>query len=195
MAKQKTRQKELDPAVWMPRGEAARILHVSRMTISRWESQQLRATSTIDPWGRTTWFVNVADVERLRLERLGPKMAELESLVLSELEEGKTAINIVRTHPHVTLEDVQRIRDLASHLSGALIVQPAEASELRVLLDANVVDGPSLVRHVRALVERVEMLAARLSGALSTDGNDGRAKSLTSTPTIGSTHNPRKGGS
>lgn len=159
--KRRPRQNELDPATWMPRGEAARILHVSRMTISRMQGRQLGSTSIRDESGRTVWFVNVADLERVRLERLGPRMAELEALVLSELAQGRTASEIVRgNNRHVTLEDIQRVRDLDAHLSGAIVVHPAEASELRQLLDASVFDGPSLVQHVRAVVERLEMLAA-----------------------------------
>jgi hypothetical protein len=157
------------------------------------QGRQLRATSTRDESGRTVWFVNVADLERVRLERLGPRMAELESLVLAELAQGKTASEIVRANSrHVTLEDIQRIRDLDAHLSGAIVVHPAEASELRQLLDASVVDGPSLVRHVRTVVERVEMLATRVATALTTEG---RAKHLSSTPTIAPVGDPRKGSS
>ena len=56
---------------------------------------------------------------------------------------------ILRDGHHVTLADIQRIRDLDAHLSGAFTVQPAEATELRQSLDADVIDGPSLVTRVR----------------------------------------------
>jgi hypothetical protein len=57
------------------------------------------------------------------------------------------------------------IRDLDVHLSGAFTVHPDEAFELRQLLDLDVVDGASLVRRVRDVVMRVEMLAMRVTNA------------------------------
>jgi hypothetical protein len=90
-------------------------------------------------------------------------MDELERYVLSELAAGRTPSEIVRARQHVTLADVQRIRDLDVHLSGAFTVHPDEALELRQLLDLDVVDGASLVRRVRDVVTRVEMLAMRVT--------------------------------
>src|SRR5437016_4564679 len=85
----------LDPATWLPRREAARILNVSLPTILRWEGPRFRIKATRDKRGRVAWFVCAADVERVRLERLGPTMHELESFVLSELATGRTASEIV----------------------------------------------------------------------------------------------------
>jgi hypothetical protein len=164
-SRQKGRQKSLDPAVWIPRKEAARILNISLPTVLRWEGPRFRITWTLDASGRKLCFVNAEDVEHVRLERLGPKMDELERYVLAGLAAGRTPSEMVRDGHRVTLEDVQRIRDLDAQLSGAFTVQPAEASELRQLLDVDVVDGSSLVRRVREVVVRAEMLAFRLGGS------------------------------
>jgi hypothetical protein len=94
--KQKARAEKLDPAVWIPRREAARILNVSLPTILRWEGPRFRLTSTRDAAGRVAWFVNADDVERARVERLVSTMAEIEAFVLTELAAGKTASEIVR---------------------------------------------------------------------------------------------------
>jgi hypothetical protein len=88
-------------------------------------------------------------------------MDELERYVLTELAAGRTPSEIVRTRQHVTLADVQRIRDLDVQLSGAFIVHPDESVELRELLAMPKIDGPSLVARVNDLVTRVEMLAKR----------------------------------
>ncbi len=152
-------QNKLDPAVWIPRKEAARILYISLPTVLRLAGPSFRIAWTRDPSGRKLCFVNAADVERVRLERLGPKMDELERLVLSQLASGKTPNEIVCAHRHVTLEDIQRIRDLSVHMCGGFIVNPPEATEVRKYLDESVVDGISLAQHVRAIVERMDKLA------------------------------------
>jgi hypothetical protein len=167
-AKKKGREKSLDPAVWIPRREAARILSISVQTILRWEGPRFRMTSTTDSVGRLTWFVNAADVERVRLERLGPTMHELEAYVLGELTRGTTPSEIVRSSHRVTLEDVERIRDLDARLSGSCIIDPITASELRHLLDLEALTATSLIAAVSAVISRVEMLACRLNGASST---------------------------
>jgi hypothetical protein len=163
--KQKGRESSLDPAVWIPRREAARILSISLNTVLRWEGPRFRITSTRDSGGRIVWFVNAADVERARLQRLGPTMHELESFVLSELARGSSASAIVRSNHHVTLADVERIRDHDARLSGACVIDPATSSELRQLVGAETLNASSLLKHVAALVARVEMLTARLNGA------------------------------
>jgi hypothetical protein len=119
---QKARDEKLDPATWIPRREAARILNVSLPTILRWEGPRFRITSTRDKWDRIAWFVNADDVERVRLERLGPTMAEIEAFVLTELAAGKTASEIVRAGRRVTLADVERIRDQDARCRGRLLL-------------------------------------------------------------------------
>jgi hypothetical protein len=163
--KQKTRAEKLDPAVWIPRREAARILNVSLPTILRWEGPRFRITSTRDQAGRVAWFVNAEDVERVRLERLGPTMAEIEAFVLTELAAGKTASEIVRAGKRVTLADVERIRDQDARLSGALVLDTATVLALRAAFDLNQISGAVLLKNARALVQRVHTLAARLNGA------------------------------
>jgi hypothetical protein len=160
---QKARAEKLDPATWIPRREAARILNVSLPTILRWEGPRFRITSTRDNSGRVAWFVNADDVERVRLERLGPTMAEIEAFVLSELAAGKTASDIVRAGMRVTLADVERIRDQDARLSGACVVDAATARELRQMFAAESMTGPLLLTHVRALWQRIDYLAARLN--------------------------------
>ena len=163
--KGKGRETRLDPTVWIPRREAARILSISLNTVLRWEGPRFRITSTRDSAGRIVWFVNAADVERARLQRLGPTMHELESFVLSELARGSSASAIVRSNHHVTLADIERIRDHDARLSGACVIDPVTTSELRQLLGAEAINASSLLKHVTDLVARVEMLTARLNGA------------------------------
>jgi hypothetical protein len=157
-------ENKLDPAMWIPRREAARILNVSLPTILRWEGPRFRITSTRDKWGRVAWFVNAADVERARLERLGPTMSELEAFVLTELAAGRTASEIVRAGRRVTLADVERIREHDASLSGGCVVDAATTRELRHLLGTDSVTGPLLLAQIRALVQRIESLSGRLNG-------------------------------
>jgi hypothetical protein len=166
--KQKARAEKLDPAVWIPRREAARILNVSLPTILRWEGPRFRITSTRDAAGRVAWFVNADDVERVRLERLGPTMAEIEAFVLTELAAGKTASEIVRAGKRVTLADVERIRDQDARLSGAIVVDAAIARELRDLFGIDSMSPGSLIAHARALRRQTDTLAARLNRAAMT---------------------------
>jgi hypothetical protein len=163
--KQNARAEKLDPATWIPRREAARILNVSLPTILRWEGARFRITSTRDNAGRISWFVNADDVERARLERLGPTMAEIEAFVLSELAAGKTASAIVRAGKRVTLADVERIRDQDARLSGAMILDPITARELRRMFTVESMSAEVLLAHVAALRQRVDLLAARLNRA------------------------------
>ena len=163
--KQKTRTEKLDPATWIPRREAARILNVSLPTILRWEGPRFRITSTREKSGRVSWFVNVEDVERVRLQRLGPTMAETEAFVLSELAAGRTASEIVRAGRRVTLADVERIRDQDARLSGSCVVDVPTARELQQILGVPSIDGGLLLAHVRALRQQLDVLAARLNRA------------------------------
>jgi hypothetical protein len=163
--KQKARDAKLDPATWIPRREAARILNVSLPTILRWEGPRFRITSTTDKWDRIAWFVNADDVERVRLERLGPTMAEIEAFVLTELAAGKTASEIVRAGKRVTLADVERIRDQDARLSGAFVVDAATARELRRTLGADVLSQTLMLTHVQSMRRRIDSLVARLNGA------------------------------
>jgi hypothetical protein len=114
---------------------------------------------------RIKWFVHAADVERVRLQRIGPTMHELESFVLTELAAGRTASEIVRSGHQVTLGDVERIRDLDARLSGGFVIEAANASELRQLLNLEAISGAILLAHVRALWQRIDVLSARLNGA------------------------------
>ena len=150
--------------MWIPRREAARILNVSLPTILRWEGPRFRITSTRDNAERVAWFVNAEDVERVRLERLGPTMAEIEAFVLSELAAGKTASAIVRAGRRVTLADVERIRDHDSRLSGGLVIDTDTARELRQALGIESISAAQLLTQVHALRRRVDALAARLNG-------------------------------
>ena len=163
--KQKARAEKLDPALWIPRREAARILNVSLPTILRWEGPRFRITSTRDAAGRVAWFVNADDVERARLERLGPTMAEIEACVLTELAAGKTASEIVRAGKRVMLADVERIRDQDARLSGAIVIDPPIARELRETLGTAILNAPILLTHVQLMRQRIDSLVARINGA------------------------------
>ncbi len=168
--KQKGREQPLDPATWIPRREAARILNVSLPTILRWEGPRFRIASTRDKWGRLSWFINAADVERARLERLGPTMSEIESFVLSELAAGRTASEIVRAGRRVTLDDVERIRDQDARLSGGLVLDPATSHKLRELLGVEAMTSQLLLAHVRMMTRTIDVLTGRLYGATITEG-------------------------
>ena len=145
---------------WIPRREACELLQVSKTTIRSWEGKRLRATSRTTSDGTIRWFYHRDDVERARLDRLGPRQWEIERHVLTSLAEGRRPFEIIHEVTHVTLADVERIRDHDARLSGACIVEAECVRELRQLLDLETVNGRMLVLHVRALVERVERLAA-----------------------------------
>lgn len=163
-AKDKSPPNKLDPAMWIPRKEAARILKVSLPTILSWAGPRFRVAQ-VKTKSRIKWFVHAADVERVRLQRIGPTMHELESFVLAELAAGSSASEIVRSGHQVTLGDVERVRDLDARLSGGFVVDAAVASELRQLLGVASLDAPYLLAQVRALIARTDLLAARLNGA------------------------------
>jgi hypothetical protein len=162
--KGKTRPNRLDPATWIPRKEAARILKVSLPTILSWAGPRFRVEQ-VKTRSRIKWFVHAADVERARLQRLGPTAHELESFVLSELAAGRTASEIVRAGHHVTLGDVERIREQDARLSGGFVVDAATALELRQLLGVDAINGRTVLAHMRAKIQRIDLLSARLNGA------------------------------
>ena len=162
--REKTRHEKLDSATWIPRKEAARILKVSLPTILSWAGPRFRVREEKGR-SRIRWFVHADDVERVRLQRLGPTMSELEAFVLTELAAGRTASEIVRAGRQVTLGDVERIRDQDARLSGAWLIDPTTARELCAVLAVERMNGPVLLAHVRALVDRIDLLAGRLSSA------------------------------
>ncbi len=170
---------ELDPAIWCPRSEACRILSTSKQTILRWKDPvSFRMVSKREPGGRLRWYVHVADVERKRLERLGPTLHEVEKFVVYELRRGQRPDQIIESDLHrVTLGDVERIRDHAARLAGGVWIDPDTSSELRALLSTDAITPAVLLAHVRSMVARIESMTARLTGA--------RAKSPTE-PTNGS---------
>src|SRR6266436_1484927 len=147
-AKAKTRPNKLDPATWIPRKEAVQLLKVSLPTILSWAGPRFRVAQ-VKTKARIKWFVHAADVERVRLQRIGPTMHELESFVLTELAAGRSASEIVRAGHQVTLGDVERIRDLDVRLSGGFVVDAATSSELRHLLNIEAMSGPLLLAHIR----------------------------------------------
>jgi hypothetical protein len=160
----RSRTNKLDPATWIPRKEAARLLKVSLPTILSWAGPRFRVAQ-VKTRERIKWFVHAADVERVRLQRIGPTAHELESFVLTELAAGRSAGEIVRAGHQVTLDDVERIRAQDARLSGGFVVDAATASELRHLFNVETLTGPVLTSHVRALRQRVDVLVARLNGA------------------------------
>jgi hypothetical protein len=126
-----------------------------------WRGARFRMKTTKHPGdGTLRWFCHREDVEQTRLERLGPRLWELERYVLESLIEGKRAAEIIQGRTHITLADVERIRDQDARLSGACVLDAECVRELRQLLDIEAMTGRLLVLHVRALVERVERLAA-----------------------------------
>lgn len=146
---------------WIPRREACEILQVATSTLMSWRGARFRMKTTNHPGdGTIRWFCHRDDVERVRLERIGPRLWELERYVLESLLAGKRAAAIIQGHTHVTLADVERIRDQDARLSGACVLDRECVRELRQLLDIEAMAGPALVLQVRALVERVERLAA-----------------------------------
>lgn len=171
--KQNVSGKKLDPTIWIPRPEACRILQVSLPTILRWEGPRFRVLAVRDKksGGKVAWFVSADDVERVRLERLGPTMAEIEAFVLSELRRGAPADEIVAAGRRVTLADIERIRDHNARLSGAYVLDAVTCKELRQELGIECIDGPMLLGAVRALRKRVDEIvrekieAQRLSNA------------------------------
>lgn len=162
--REKTRHEKLDSATWIPRKEAARILKVSLPTILSWAGPRFRVKEEKSR-SRIRWFVHADDVERVRLQRLGPTMSELESFVLSELAAGRTASEIVRAGRQVTLGDVERIRDHDVRLAGACVIDAETARELRQIFGMNSMSASLLLAYVRALRQRADTLAARLNSA------------------------------
>lgn len=162
--KENLRASKLDPATWIPRKEAARILKVSLPTILSWAGPRFRVTE-VKTKERIRWFVHAADVERVRLQRVGPTVHEVEAFVLSELAAGRTAREIVCAGRQITLGDVERIRDQDARLSGAFIVDTVAAAELRQTFNVETLGAASLVAQIRMLRQRVDLLSARLNGA------------------------------
>src|SRR5882672_9053587 len=137
--KEKTRPNRLDPATWIPRKEAARILKVSLPTILSWAGPRFRVEQ-VTTRSRIKWFVHAADVERVRLQRLGPTAHELESFVLAELAAGRTASEIVRAGHQITLGDVEVFENW-TRLSGGFLVDARTTLELRQLIGAEAMNG------------------------------------------------------
>lgn len=165
--KPKARPKRRGPrpnlVAWMPRREACQLLQSSVTTLRNWEGKRLRVKHARATDGTTRVFYHRDDVERVRLEKLGPRQWEIERHVLDALAQERSPNAIIHELSHVTLADVERIREHDARLSGACIIDAASVRELRQLLDVEVMTGAALVAHVRALVQRVEYLAGRLA--------------------------------
>lgn len=145
-------------AAWMPRREACEVLNSSRSTLRAWEGKRFRA-KRVGRGRDVRVYYHRDDVERTRLDKLGPRQWEIERAVLSSLDAGDSPFQILARLSHVTLGDVERIRDHDARLSGACIVEREHVRELRQLLGVEMFRGETLVAHVRALVLRVEKLA------------------------------------
>lgn len=160
----KKRGRPSDLVAWMPRGEACQLLQASVTTLRNWEGKRFRVKRTAATTdGTSRVYYHRDDVERVRLEKLGPRQWEVERHVLDALAQGRTPSTILHEVTHVTLADVERIRDHDARLSGACILETAEVRTLRQLLDVEQMTGAVLVAHVRAVVERVERLAEKLA--------------------------------
>jgi hypothetical protein len=156
------RRKPVDHAVWIPRREASKILQCSLATILSWSGPRFRVREDQDRYGRRAWYVHREDVERVRLERVGPAMHEIETFVLGALAEGKSATEIVRSGKRVTLSDIERIRDQEARLSDGCVVDGSTMRELRTLLGIDRIDARILLVEVRNIVTRIDGLVARL---------------------------------
>lgn len=148
---------------WMPRREACELLQSSITTLRGWEGKRFRVKRSQSPDGSPRVYYHRDDIERVRLEKLGPRQWEIERHVLDALADGRTPMVILREVTHVTLADVERIRDHDARLSNACVLDPASVRELRQLLELEAMTAPILVTHVRAVVERVERLAEKLA--------------------------------
>lgn len=152
-----------DLVAWMPRREACQLLQSSITTLRNWEGKRLRTKRSRSTDGTERVYYHRDDVERVRLEKLGPRQWEIERHVLEALAAGRSASAILHELTHVTLADVERIRDHNARLSGACVLETAEVRLLRQLLDVEHMTGAVLVANVQAVVERVERLAEKLA--------------------------------
>lgn len=159
----KKRGRPSDLVAWMPRREACQLLQASVSTLRAWEGKRFRVKWSRSTSGQPWAYYHRDDIERVRLEKLGPRQWEVERHVLDALAKGRSPSAILHEVTHVTLADVERIRDHDARLSGACIVETADVRALRQLLDVEQMTGPVLVANVRAVVERVERLAEKLA--------------------------------
>lgn len=159
----KKRGRPSDLVAWMPRREACQLLQASVSTLRAWEGKRFRVKWARATDGQPRAYYHRDDIERVRLEKLGPRQWEVERHVLDALAEGRSPSAILHEVTHVTLADVERIRDHDARLSGACVLATGEVRELRQLLDVEQMSGAVLVAHVRAVVERVERLAEKLA--------------------------------
>ena len=159
----KKRGRPSNLTAWMPRREACELLQASVSTLRDWEGKRFRVKWARSTGGKPLAYYHRDDIERVRLEKLGPRQWEIERHVLDALAAGKTPWAILREVTHVTLADVERIRDHDARLSNACILDGASVRELRQLLELEAMTAPVLVAHVRAVVERVERLAEKLA--------------------------------
>ena len=165
----KKRGRPSNLVAWMPRGEACQLLQASVTTLRNWEGKRFRVKRTrATTDGTERVYYHRDDVERVRLEKLGPRQWEIERHVLDALAAGRTPWAILHEVTHVTLADIERIRDHDARLSNACILDPASVRELRQLLEVEAMTAPVLVAHVRAVVERVERLAEKLASLRQT---------------------------
>jgi DNA-binding transcriptional MerR regulator len=159
----KKRGRPSDLVAWMPRREACQLLQASVSTLRAWEGKRFRVKWSRSTDGQPRAYYHRDDIERVRLEKLGPRQWEIERHVLEALAAKRTPNAILHDVTHVTLADIEKIRDHDARLSGACILEAGEVRELRQLLDVEMMTGPALVLHVRAVVERVERLAEKLA--------------------------------
>jgi DNA-binding transcriptional MerR regulator len=159
----KKRGRPSDLTAWMPRREACKLLQCTVSTLRAWEGKRFRVKRVKATNGSPFAYYHRDDIERVRLERLGPRQWEIERHVLDALAAGKTPNAILHEVTHVTLADIEKIRDHDARLSGACVLEVGDVRALRQLLEVEQMTGPALVANVRAVVERVERLAEKLA--------------------------------
>ncbi len=135
---------------WIPRHEVEALLGVSSRTLRRWEGPRLRVRR-FD--GRRTAYVHRDDVERLRSARAGHTMHKKELAVLEGLRAGKSHLDIMR-ETRLTLEDIERIRDLDARFDGGFVVDGRTAALLCDELELEQINSLALLAAVRKLIDR-----------------------------------------
>lgn len=153
-----------EKSTWTSLRDAAKVLGITKegvlfLRCTSFRVEQYRNESSRE----LRWYVNVNDLERERLRRMGPRDYQLEREVLAALREGRSIVDVMERLPFVTLSDLERIQQQHARVIGTIVLDGQQSQELALLLGIDgVISAESIVRSVRSVCARLDRVVGEL---------------------------------
>lgn len=147
---------------WLSSRAAATILRMTPRQLRHLEGPDFHLGRFVGPNGTPSWWALAEEVEKKRIERLGPTEYDREKIVLTELAEGKTAQQILLGHKDIRLSQIEAIRESAARLSDAIVISGQALSRVRQIFGAEIASAEELVREIETMVRENRRMAADL---------------------------------